>query len=308
MVEEPIWIVLIRDLSQTVRVDGESSVVASMVLDAGTGLIRGMSVGQTDAEACGRAMRTALTQPAGGLPPARPARVLCGVGQQETATGQLAAELGTGTLPTVTEVISDEAEEVFDAFVGRMVGRAQPEEFAAPADWAMLVDHADTYRQAAPWRRWNDQHHFQLVIDVDDTPARYVTIVLGADGVQHGLVLYPGAELPDALEGRQPGAPPPVPSGSILFYLDPPGEVPPEFRAKVARYGWPADADLAPVWLTVGDGGPADLDRTAVQRLTVAIAAILDHHRRPERTGEAIAGTCALSAGRRATYTLTPPH
>ena len=138
---------------------------------------------------------------------------------------------------------------------------------------------------------------------------RYVTIVIGAEGVQPGLVRYPGGALPDALVDWRPGVPMPVPAGSILFYLDPPAEAPRGFRAKAARYGWPPDADLTPVWLTTGQHGPADLDRTAVQRLTVAIAAILAHDRRSGgRNGGPTTGICALSADRQGTYTLQPPQ
>jgi hypothetical protein len=282
MVDESTWIVLIRDVSHAVRIDGEPCVLASLVLDADTGLIRGMSVARTDAEACDQAMRTALTQPAGDLPPGRPVRVLCGVGHGQSVADQLAVVLDHGPVPEVTEVASDEAEDVFDSLVGHMAGRTQPEEFPTPGDWAMLVDdHADAYRRAEPWQRWTGQDHFDLVVRIDDTPARYVTIVLGAEGVQRGLVLYPGGALPETLVGWRPGAPTSVPAGSLLFYLDPPAEVPQEFRGKAARYGWPADASLVPVWLTTGPHGPADLDRTAAQRLTVAIAAILVHDREP---------------------------
>jgi hypothetical protein len=308
VVDEPTWIVLIRDVSHAVRIDGESTVMAGLVLDADTGLVRGMSVGRNGADACAQAMRTALTQPAGGLPPQRPIRVLCGVGHREPVAAQLAVVLGDGPLLEVTEVVSAEAEDIFDSFVGHMAGRAQPAEFATPEDWAMLVDHADAYRRAAPWRRWTDQDHFDLVIRIDDTPARYVTIVIGAEGVQRGLVLYPGGALPDTLVEWRPGAPTPVPAGSILFYLDPPAEAPQEFRAKAARYGWPADADMTPVWLTTGRHGPADLDRTAVQRLTLAIVAILAHDGQPGRNGGPTTGTCTLSADRQGTYTLQPPH
>ncbi len=174
----------------------------------------------------------------------------------------------------------------------------------------MLVDHADTYRRAAPWRRWTDQEHFDLVIRIDETPARYGTIVIGAEGVQHGLVPYPGGALPDTLVEWRPGAPVPVPAGSILFYLDfyldPAAEAPQEFRAKAARYGWPADANLTPVWLATDRHGSADLDRTAVQRLTMTIAAILARYRQPDRSGPTT-GTCTL-ADQQGTYTLQPPH
>lgn len=59
VVDEPTWIVLIRDVSHAVRIDGESTVVASLALDADTGLVRGMSVDRPGAAACTQAMRTA---------------------------------------------------------------------------------------------------------------------------------------------------------------------------------------------------------------------------------------------------------
>jgi hypothetical protein len=307
VVDEPTWIVLIRDVSHAVHVDGESCLVASLVLDADTGLVRGMSVDRTGAGACTQAMQTALTQPAGDLPPKRPIRVLCGVGHREPVATRLAVVLGDGPLPEVSEVVSAEAEDIFDSFVGHMAGRAQPDQFATPGDWAMLIDHADAYRRAAPWRRWTDRDHFDLVIRIDGTPARYVTIVIGAEGVQQGLVLYPGGALPDTLIDWRPGAPMSVPAGTLLFYLDPPAEAPQELSAKAARYGWPADADLTPVWLTTGQHGPADLDRTAVQQLTVAIAAVLAHDRGPGHSGPTT-GTCTLAAGQQGAYTLHPPH
>jgi hypothetical protein len=217
-----------------------------------------MSMDRTEAGACAQAMRTALTQPAGDLPPRRPVRVLCGVGHRVPVAAQLAIVLGAGPLPEVTEVVSTEAEDIFDSFVGHMAGRAQPEEFPDPGDWAMLVDHADAYRRAAPWRRWTDQDHFDLVIRVDDTPARYVAIVIGAEVVQHGLVLYPGGALPDTLVEWRPGAPTPVPAGSILFYLDSPVEAPQEFVRKPPgtagrptptwpRCGWPPASTVPPI-------------------------------------------------------------
>jgi len=201
--DEPTWIVLIRDMSHAVRIDGEACVVASLVLDADTGLVRGMSVDRAGADACARAMRIALTQPVGDLPR---------IGRSGCCAGSVTASRWPPSWPwfsarsEVTEVVSDEAEDVFDSFVGHMTGRVQPDEFVTPDDWAMLVDHADAYRRAEPWRRWTDQDHFDLVIRIDGTPTRYLTIVIGAEGVQHGLILYPSGALPDTLGGRQPGA------------------------------------------------------------------------------------------------------
>ena len=50
VMDELTWIVLIRDVSPVVRVDGETTVVASLVLDADTGLVRGVSVDRTGPE------------------------------------------------------------------------------------------------------------------------------------------------------------------------------------------------------------------------------------------------------------------
>jgi hypothetical protein len=297
----PTWIVLIRDVSHAVRIDGEPRVVASLVLDADTGLARGMSVDRSGAAACAQAMRTALTQPAGPLPPRPPARVLCGIGHRAQVAAELAAVLGDGPEPEVTEVASVEAEDILDSFVGHMAARRQPERFATPADWRMLVEHAGAYWRAGPWRRWADHNHLDLVVRIDDTSARYVAVVIGPEGIQHGLVLYPGGVLPDGLGDWRPGAPVPLPAGTILFYLDPPAAAPPEFVAKAARYGWPADADLIPVWLAADRHGPADLDRTNVHRLTLGIAAVLAHH--PQRTGRTT-GTLTLAAGERGSYSL----
>jgi hypothetical protein len=46
-VEEPTWIVMARDVSGTVTVTGQPRVVVALILDADTGLVRGISVGET---------------------------------------------------------------------------------------------------------------------------------------------------------------------------------------------------------------------------------------------------------------------
>ena len=303
MPEGPTWIVLIRDISHAVRVAGEPRMVASLVLDAQTGLARGMSVGRTGADACRQAMQAALTQPAGPLLPQPPAQVLCGVGHQPEVTSQLTKALHGGTVPTVTEVISVEAEDVFDSFVGHMAGRRQPDQFASPEDWQQLTSRAGDFLLAQPWQRWADDEHLDLIARIGGVPARYVTIVLGQADVQRGLVLYPGGAFPEDLHDHQsvagPGA---LPAGTILFYLDPPAEAPPEFVAKAARYGWPNDADLIPVWIVSGPDGPADLDHIAVQRLTIAVTAVLAHHRNAA-TGKTT-GTLAFADGRQGAYTI----
>ena len=77
------WLVLARDVSHAIRVRGQSQVAAGLVLDVGTGLIRGVAVAPTDVEALAQACATAVSKPAGTLPPGQPGTVLCGRGLAE---------------------------------------------------------------------------------------------------------------------------------------------------------------------------------------------------------------------------------
>ena len=185
----PTWIVLTRDVSHAVRIATDPVVVASLVLDADTGLARGMSVASSGPAARAQAMQQALTRPAGTLPPGTPKRVLCGIGDADAITDELAALLGAP--PAVSEVVSVESEDIFDSFVGHMAGRRQPATFATPDDWAQLVAAGREYWQVQPWRRWADDQHLDLVVRVAGVATRYVAIVLGQEGIQRGLVLIP---------------------------------------------------------------------------------------------------------------------
>lgn len=209
--------------------------------------------------------------------------MLCGPGDGKVLTGELAELL---TVPvTASEVVSVEAEDIFDSFIGHMGGRHQPDMFADPDDWARLYQAADSYRGAQPWRRWADDQHLDLIVRVAGVAARYLAIVLGQEGIQHGLVLYPGAAFPhDSMAGEPDQMRASLPAGTIMFYLDPAPQTPPEFTGNAARYGWPADADRLPAWVTRGPEGPADLDQTAVHRLTLALTAVLAHDSQPDRT------------------------
>ncbi len=302
----PTWIVLIRDLSEIAPIDGEPRTVASMVLDADTGVVRGVTVERDETQACTGAMRRALTEPAGGLPPGRPDQVVCGLGIRAEVEAGLAEVLDDASGLKVTEVVSLDAEEVFDSFVGHLTGRRQPTDFADPADWQMLVAKASDYCRARPWARWADDMPLQLSVRLRGVITRYVAVVLGHEGVQRGLVLYPGRQLPDGIHDWEPGTPPPLPRGTVMFYLDPPTEAPTEFVEKVARYGWPADVDLIPLWLTGGPDGPADLDVTHVHRLTLAISAVLAHDEATAsgKTSGKTSGEVTLATGKAGTYMI----
>lgn len=254
------------------------------------------------------AMRTALTKPAGSLPPQTPVRVLCGAGQAADVLGELAQLLASQATPAVAESGPiGEAEDIFDSFIGHMAGRRQPDEFPTPPDWQSLFSRASEYCQARPWRRWSDADHLDLVVKIDGAAARYVAVVMGQEAIQRGLVLYAGAVLPDGLRDWEPGTSVPLPAGTLLLWLDPPDEVPPEFAAKAARYGWSDDADLLPVLLIGGPDGPADLDRRSAHHLTLAIAAVLAHDQQRLALSNGVSkttGELSLAEGQRGTYAI----
>jgi hypothetical protein len=161
------------------------------------------------------AMRTALTKPAGPLPPRAPVQVLCADGQAAEVLGELARLLAGAATPTVVESEPiGEAEDVFDAFVGHTAGRRQPEEFPTALDWQTLFTQASEYCRVRPWLRWSDADQLDLVVKIDGAAARYVAVIIGQEGIQRGLVLYPGAVFADGLCDWQPRRSLPLPAGT----------------------------------------------------------------------------------------------
>lgn len=304
----PTWIVMIRDVSHAVRVKGQPRVVASLVLDADTGLARGISVTPTVQESCAEAMHTALTTPAGPLPAQAPAVVRCTDGQIATVVTELIRLRADEALPAVAEGPPvSEAEDIFDSFIGHLAGRRQPDEFPTPPDWEILFTQAGKYCQAMPWLRFSDENYISLTVEVDNAAARYVAVVIGQGGIQRGLVLYPNESLLSGPPDPRDEEPVPMPAGTLLLWLDPPDEVPPEFAAKAARYGWPEGADLLPVCLIGGPAGLADLDRRGAHHLTLAIAAMLAYDRRRQAPGNGVTNTTGeltLPRDQRGTYSI----
>jgi hypothetical protein len=288
MTAELTWIVLIRDVSRAVQVEGQAKTTASLVLDMDTGEVCGLSVKPTEQESCRAALRTALARPD------RPARMLCGPGYGELAGTELAAVWDTARPPEVTEVVSPDAEDIFDSFIGHLSGRAQPDDPGEPADWQLLYDKAAAYTIAKPWLRIALNDPLDLTVQVGGTAARYVAVVIGQEGVQRGLVLYP--------HGSASNGPQRPPAGTILCYLDPREEALPDYAAKAARYGWPGEAELIPLCLAVQPEGLADLDRTSVYRLILALTGVVSHDR--PGPAEPTAGQIVLPNGDQATYSV----
>jgi len=307
--------VLLRDVSHAVRVAGEGRLIAALVLHAETGLVLGVSISGTAGEALAGAFDAALTNPAADLPPAPPARVLSLVETApEVRKAVAAASLGSPEL-IEAESFAEEAEDIFDSFVGHVAGRAQPDEPPSTGDWSLLVGQALAYYRAEPWARWSDIVPLGLEVTVDGAGAKYVAIVMGNAGVQRGLALYPGVTLPPGLRSAGPtpeGALEATPSGTLLLLLDRPGETPVEFAQKALRYGWPADAEYLPTFVGVRPDGPSDLADADARRLQVALAAVIAlDSRGPVLVDAAPAtrGRVALADGAQGDFVITqrPP-
>ena len=302
------WIVLLRDVSHAVHVVGEDRLMAALVLHAETGLVLGVSISGTAAEALAGAFDAALTNQAADLPPAPPARVVSlAEVAPEVRKAVAAASFGS---PQLIEAGSfAEAEDIFDSLVGHMAGRAQPTEPPSTEDWSLLVGQALTYLRAEPWVRWSDVVPLGLQLMVDGTVTNYVAIVMGNAGVQRGLALYPGVTLPPGL--RSPGPAPAweaTPSGTLLLMLDRAGEIPDEFAEKALRYGWPAGAAYLPTLVGVGSDGPSDLAGADAHRLQIALAAVLAIDSRGPVLAEgasATTGRVALADGAHGEFSIT---
>ena len=68
------WLVLGRDVSDSVSIDGEPDVHACMVLDVDTGLVRGLATAAAQTDAVAQAIEMGLTTPADAWHPDRQAK------------------------------------------------------------------------------------------------------------------------------------------------------------------------------------------------------------------------------------------
>ncbi len=262
---------------------------ASLILDMDTGVALGHGIGAAADEALSAAVETALTQAAGGLQPEPPARILCGPAIAAQVSRHLAEVSRTVGFPAPRVIEVDpipEGEDVFDSLVGHMSGRQQPADPPTPADWQVLITQAQRFADAAPWERWADSVELAIEVRIGGRGTHYSAVILGNAAIQHGLALYPGSGLPEALAHWEEGDRLPMPVGTLMFHLDPPANLPSDVVARAHRYEWPHDAAMVPVFLSVAGGEASDLRKVEAQRLSLAIEAVLQHDRR----GLAIAG------------------
>lgn len=116
-----------RDLSHAIRIVDQPVVIAVLILDVDTGLIRGLSVAEDIHDAMSQSVERALTKPADTLPPGYPQRILAAVGMGDLVAAELGRQPGLNLLPPVDEIVPGaEAEEIFDSFVEAIAGRRDP--------------------------------------------------------------------------------------------------------------------------------------------------------------------------------------
>ena len=308
------WLVLGRDVSDSVSIDGEPDVHACMVLDVDTGLVRGLATAAAQTDAVAQAIEMGLTTPAGRLAPGPPGEVLCAAQLAVDVNSIVSSLLDSASLPSIrtTDPLA-EAEDIFDSFVGHMSGRSQPTEPPSPPDWELLYERAFEFYGAAPWIRWNDGIVMMLETSIDD--ARSAVVVMGNSGIQHGLALYPEGHVPEGLANWEPGFPVPMPAGTLALMLDPPSALPSELRDKAIRYGWPVDAEMFPIVLRLERDHGGDPGSQDTQLMALALAAVTAHDARgPVVVGTAhqlTKGEVVLGDGRVASYCISqgsPSH
>jgi hypothetical protein len=272
-----IWTVMIRDVTDRGIMVGTRGVFVCLVLDLNAGNAAGAQVAATVGKACRDALAQALTDPeAGPAGPGAPGEIQCDLGYAAEVEKALAKVFPGQRPPVVERVPPDAAEEVLESLLGALSGRDQSPDAPEPTDWVELVEATWAFRDAEPWQRRSDVDTLRVVTRTEDGTNEYTASVIGREGVQRGLNLFPGKGIPRLGDWR-PGDPFPMPDGTYIVYLDDLHDATPEHAGKALRYGWPEDADLWPSWFVVRDGAPADLDATDARRLVEALHGIARH-------------------------------
>lgn len=271
----PTWIVLVRDVSDSVVVGGQRRTVLAAVLEAETGLVVNVSPGTSTKGVLGRALKSALVAPAPPVAKAVPQRLVV---PTELLAAARAAAAGLSWLSD-TAVIEGEgmedAEEVMDSLVGHLEGRAQPDDLPAADDYRVLYRELQAFDEAAPWKRWTDSDWFAARLELDGDRVEFDCLVLGNAGVQYGFNAVPDAQQLVAASTGSPGERLDHLDGALLVHLDPWRDTSGRFAAKARRYGWPSTTRFAPSLTSVHAGQPSDLSRSEVRLLALALRGVL---------------------------------
>jgi hypothetical protein len=291
------WLIVQRDLTGSVQVRDASEVWATAVFSTPSRKIVGSNIAAAAHDSLAAAVHQAIHEPLASAPTHRPAVVLASPDLVDQVRDALAQE---GLRVGVDEVAPpDWAEDVLTELTGHLAGRRQSSDPPAPEEWALLHQQATACAYARPWDRQGDDVHLRLELKIGSERTDAVAIVLGNSGVTRGLAVCPGREVPQAVIDGEEGVRPPT--GTGLLTLIGRDEAPPEVLERAARYGWPSDLD-APLFLASGPDGPEELGQAQALRLTVALAAVVDHVRQGAGFGMDVRGELLLASGRRGRY------
>jgi hypothetical protein len=273
----PTWIVLARDVSESVVVSGQHRTVLAAVLDAATGIVVNVTPGTSSEDVLRRALKGALVRPAAPLPKAVPELLVCPPELVEAVRSAATALTKLAAVQITEGAGMDDAEDIFDSIVGHMEGREQPVDLPSVGDWRILYDALRSYVDATPWRRWTDSDWFRTMLEVDGARVERACLVLGNAGVQHGFNAVADPAMLERLATDESTRRDPLSQldEALIVHLDPWRETRGVYAAKARRYGWPSEARFVPSLLTVRDGRPADLSRTDTRLLTLALQAVL---------------------------------
>ncbi len=308
------WLVLQRDISQSIDVRNEPINIATLVLDPTNGAALATAIASSRGVSLWQALIQAATEPADGRRPAVPAHLLGSPSLADEVHRQLPTLRDRLGMQPEVEIVEPAlgAEDIFDSFIGFLAGRPQSLDPPGPEDWLLLHQEALRYAEQEPWIRWADDIGLQLELRVGASRTEMAASVLGNADMQYGLLLFPGRSIPAELVTLAEGHSPRMPPGTIGFTLDAVG-VPPELIARARRYGWPSDRTRTPLFLAFTEEGPQELDRRHAHLLALGQAAVRAHDARgpvpASGTGAETTGQMIFPGGRRGRFRvrLAPP-
>ncbi len=129
------WIVLLREVSGTVTVQGEAVLHACLVLDEAGGLALGARIYPDAARALDAALSTARDAPPSPLTPGLPHVLWCAPDAAEpvAAAARRLAKGRNRRLEVQAAPVPEWADDAFDSLVSHLSGREHPDKLAAGA-------------------------------------------------------------------------------------------------------------------------------------------------------------------------------
>jgi hypothetical protein len=291
------WVILQRDLTGTITVpESDRRVVATMARDVRTGEVLGARLAEDEDRSLVQTLQLASGRP--DMPVQElPARLLCAPALADRVRRQLGLFELTDTVEVVEQPLDDEAEDVFDAHVAHLGGRAPVALPPAAEDRHLLYTEALAFAATRPWERLAEDAPLALELKLGSERAAWLATVLGSGDTRPGLLLTPQAAGPARLGGDE--GPPP---GSCALLLD--AEAIPPDADRARRHGWPEKETLLPSMLVFDGDEPGEIDRGRSRVLALALAAVRVHLEGGD-AAEPTRGETTLPDGRRGRYAVS---